>query len=63
MKEYTLKIEKTDKIDNYTKLIQQLKDKKKKSTTKKLEINGKLTRIAEKLTYLATHPFDGDVKK
>lgn len=44
-------------------MIEQLKEKKKKSTTKKLEINGKLTRIAEKMTYLATHPFDGDVKK
>jgi hypothetical protein len=63
MKEYTLKIEKTEKIDTYLKLIEQLKEKKKKSTTKKLEINGKLTRIAEKLTYFATHPFDGDVKK
>lgn len=63
MKQYTLKIAKTEKIDNYHKLIEKLKEKKKKSATKKLEINGKLTRIAEKLTYLATHPFDGDVKK
>lgn len=44
-------------------MIEKLKDKKKKSVIKKLEITGKLNRIAEKLTYLATHPFDGDVKK
>lgn len=30
---------------------------------KKLQVSGKLNRILEQLVFLATHLFDGDVKK
>lgn len=30
---------------------------------KKLQVSGKLNRILEQIVFLATHPFDGDVKK
>lgn len=63
MNEYTLKVQKIDLINELSQKAEALKEKKKKAMVKKLQVSGKLNRILEQLVYLATHPFDGDVKK
>lgn len=63
MKEYNHKVEKIDSIKEKNDLIIALKEKKKKLTIKKLEEYGKFLRLTEKLTDLAKHTFDLDIKK
>ena len=39
-----------------------MKERKKEATFKKLHGENKLVRMEERLVYLATHPFDCDIK-
>jgi hypothetical protein len=56
-------VEKGDDIKGKNDLIISLKQQKKRLTIKKLEEEGKFLRLTEKLTYLATHTFDIDLKQ
>jgi hypothetical protein len=62
MKEYSLKVEKTELAERNLQLIESLKEKKRDATVRKLSVENRFTRLAERLTYLATHPFDVDLK-
>ena len=63
MSEYTLKIEKKEMIEQIGKKAELLKEKKKEKGFKKLHGENKLNRLFERLVYLATHPFEGEVKQ
>ena len=63
MSEYTHKISKMEEISTLSQKVDELKEKKKDSMFRKLNVEGKFNRLAERLVYLATHPFDGDVNK
>lgn len=56
-------MQKIELIKELAEKSEALKEKKKSSVAKKLAVEGKLNRVLERLVYLATHPFDGDVKK
>lgn len=62
MKEYNLKVEKTQLIKEQLDLVNMFKEKKKQLMLNKLELEGRFKRLAEKLTYLAKHPFDCDIR-
>ncbi len=62
MKEYSLKVEKTELAERNLQLIESLKEKKRDATVRKLSVENRFTRLAERLTFLATHPFDVDLK-
>lgn len=63
MKEYNHKVEKVDQIKIKNQFITALKEKKKRLTIKKLQEKGKFIRLSEKLTDLAKHTFELDIKK
>jgi chromosome segregation ATPase len=63
MKEYNHKVEKGEDIGGKHALIAALKQQKKNLTIKKLEEEGKFRRLTEKLTDLARHTFDIDLKQ
>lgn len=62
MKEYNHKVEKGEDIASKNQKISTLKDTKRALTIKKLEEEGKFRRLIEKLTHLAEHTFDIDLK-
>lgn len=63
MKEYNHKVEKGEDITAKHALIATLKDRKKALTIKKLEEEGKFRRLTERLTDLAQHTFELDLKQ
>ena len=62
MNEYTDKVDKQFQIEQLNQKSEQLKERKKQATFKKLHGENRLVRMEERLVYLATHPFDCDIK-
>lgn len=62
MNQYSHKVNTIEEIKTLSEIVQTLREKKKATGFKRVHGQNKFNRLAERLIYLATHPFEGNIR-